>query len=214
MDNFKKEFNVDDYIVYPQQGLGRIISVDYIKFKGKDELYYTVYILSNDMVIKFPYFNMENLGIRKVSTLEKAQKILEGLLNDDPGAYESDWKLRQSSNLNLLKRSNIEDMAVIIKMLYYRNKVKELPIAEKKTYDQAFSIFADEISVILNKDREEIIDLINESLDSNYEKIIKAKKSKELDEEDEIVSFEDAVVEEDSEENESVNEEEDEIDLN
>ena len=187
MSDLKKEFKVGDYLVYPRQGVGKVTNVDYIDFKGKKELYYTVYIISNDMMIKFPHFNMKNLGIRKISSVAKAKEILSKLLSsDESDKYESDWKIRQNINLELLKRSNIEDIASIIKMLYHRSRIKELPIAEKKTYTQAYSIFVDEISIALNKSSEKITEDILNSLNLNYNNLQNSKAKKKDDEDEEI----------------------------
>jgi CarD family transcriptional regulator len=59
-------------------------------------------------------------------------------------------------NLDLLKNGSISDIASIVRSLYHRSKVKELPILERKLYDSALKLLEDEIAYSLKKTREEV----------------------------------------------------------
>lgn len=170
-------------MVYPHQGLGRIDGVEHIDFKGKKELYYVIFIKSIDMTIKVPAFNFEKLGIRKISSKAKTKKILEDLTSGNI-KVESDWKARQNINLDLIKRSNMEDIAKVVKSLYHRSRTKEIPTMEKKIYDKAMSILIDEIAISLNQDRGSIEEKIKENLNQNYNNSSSKRFSDEDDDDD------------------------------
>ncbi|MBQ1949142.1 MAG: CarD family transcriptional regulator, partial [Treponema sp.] len=59
-------------------------------------------------------------------------------------------------NLDLLKKGTIADIAAIVRCLYNRSKVKELPILERKLYDQAKKLLEDEISIAMGMDVKEV----------------------------------------------------------
>jgi len=63
-------------------------------------------------------------------------------------------------NLDLLKKGSIRDIASIVRSLYHRSKVKELPILERKLYDSALRLLVDEASISLKKTKEEIEQMI------------------------------------------------------
>jgi len=159
-----KSFQVDQKIVYPSQGVGIIKSIEHKKFNGAKIPYYVIYIEASDMTIMAPVDKAAELGIRSAVSRDEAQKALE-LMGQDFEPIPSDWKLRYQMNLDLLKKGSIKDIASIVRSLYHRSKVKELPILEKKLYDSAQRLLEDELSISLRKTKKEVEDLIHEHLE-------------------------------------------------
>ena len=67
-----------------------------------------------------------------------------------------DWKARYQMNVDLIKEGSIFSIAKVVQGLYHRSKVKELPVQERKLYDNAIRLLIDECSYALNKDQKEI----------------------------------------------------------
>ena len=133
-------------------------------FRGEPMLYYKIYIESSDMIVMVPVEKAEELGIRAVVSAEEAQQALD-LLSDDFEPITSDWKLRYQMNLDLLKKGTIADIARIVRCLYNRSKVKELPILERKLYDSAKQLLIDEISLSMKKNEKEIESAVHTKLE-------------------------------------------------
>jgi CarD family transcriptional regulator len=159
-----KSFQVDQKIVYPSQGVGIIKSIELKKHNGAKIPYYVIYIEASDMTIMAPVDKAAELGIRSAVSRDEAQKALE-LIGQDFEPIPSDWKLRYQMNLDLLKKGSIRDIASIVRSLYHRSKVKELPILEKKLYDSAQRLLEDELSISLRKSKKEVEDMIHERLE-------------------------------------------------
>jgi CarD family transcriptional regulator len=87
------------------------------------------------------------------------------MMSEEFEPIPSDWKLRYQLNLDLLKKGSIRDIATIVRSLYHRSKVKELPIQEKKLYDSAQKLLEDELSIALRKTKQEVENLIHERLE-------------------------------------------------
>ena len=149
------KFKVDQKVVYPSQGVGIVKDVFEKKFKENSILYYKIYIEASDMVVMVPVDKAEGLGIRQIVSAEEAQEALN-LLSDDFEPITSDWKLRYQMNLDLLKKGTVKDIATIVRCLYNRSKVKELPILERKLYDSAKKLLEDEVAYALGKSSKEI----------------------------------------------------------
>jgi CarD family transcriptional regulator len=160
-----KTFQVDQKIVYPSQGVGVIKSIEEKLFKDEKTLYYIVYLEVSDMTIMVPTNKVDVLGIRPIVPKEEALRALD-FLSEDYDPIPSDWKLRYQMNLDLLKKGSIMDIASIVRSLYHRSKVKELPIQERKLYDSAMKLLEDEITYSLRKPREEVETLIFTRLES------------------------------------------------
>jgi CarD family transcriptional regulator len=155
MSNVVLYFQVDQKIVYPSQGVGIILSIEEKEFKNEKILYYVIYLEVSDMTIMVPVDKAEGLGIRAIVTEEEALQALE-LIGEDYDPIPSDWKLRYQMNLDLLKKGTVTDIAAIVRSLYHRSKVKELPILERKLYDSALKLLEDEIAFSLRKPKEEV----------------------------------------------------------
>ena len=158
------KFQIDQKIVYPSHGVGIITDVFEKAFRGEPMLYYKIYIESSDMIVMVPVEKAEELGIRAVVSAEEAQKALD-LLSDDFEPITSDWKLRYQMNLDLLKKGTIADIARIVRCLYNRSKVKELPILERKLYDSAKQLLIDDISLSMKKNEKEIESAVHTKLE-------------------------------------------------
>jgi len=159
-----KSFVVDQKIVYPSQGVGVIKSIVNKKFKDSKIPYYIIYLEVTDMTIMVPVDKAVELGIRPTVSRDEANKALE-LISEDYDPIPTDWKMRYQMNLELLKKGSIRDIASIVRSLYHRSKVKELPILERKLYDSAMKLLEDEISISLKKPKEDVQNMILARLD-------------------------------------------------
>jgi CarD family transcriptional regulator len=63
-------------------------------------------------------------------------------------------------NLDLLKKGSVLDIATVVRSLYHRSQIKELPILERKLYDNALKLLVDEISFSLLKGKDEAEELV------------------------------------------------------
>ncbi|MCR5436108.1 MAG: CarD family transcriptional regulator [Treponema sp.] len=158
------KFKVDQKVVYPSQGVGKITKIFEKKFKDEMIPYYEIYIEASDMVVMVPVSKAEELGIRQIVSAKEAQEALN-LLSEDFEPITSDWKLRYQMNLDLLKKGSVKDIAQIVRCLYNRSKIKELPILERKLYDSAKKLLEDEISFALGKSEKEIEQEIHTKLE-------------------------------------------------
>jgi RNA polymerase-interacting CarD/CdnL/TRCF family regulator len=158
------KFKFSQKVVYPSQGVGKVTDITEQAFKDQKLWYYNIYIEASDMVVMVPVERADELGIRAIVSAEEAEKALN-LLSDDFEPITSDWKLRYQMNLDLLKKGSILDIATIVRCLYNRSKVKELPILERKLYDSARKLLEDEISFAMGKTAKEVETLIHTKLE-------------------------------------------------
>ena len=155
----KTAFSVGEHIVYPLQGVGLIKEIEDRKFKGKSISYYIIYLDITDMTVMIPVEKATELGIRGIVTPIEAQEALDSLSS----IYQPvtiDWKLRYQMNLDLLKEGTVVSIASVVQALYHRSKIKELPVQERKLFDNALKILIDEMSFSFIKEKKEIEEMI------------------------------------------------------
>ncbi|GHU42649.1 transcriptional regulator [Spirochaetia bacterium] len=161
----KYPFKIKQKIVYPSQGVGLINSIEEKEFNGKKTPYYVVYVEVTDMTIMVPVEKAEELGLRAIVQPSEAERALD-FIGEEFEPNPSDWKLRYQMNMDLLKKGSIIDIAAIVRSLYHRSKVKELPIQERKLYESAKKLFEDEISLSLKKSKVDVDALIHSKLEN------------------------------------------------
>lgn len=179
----KTEFLINQTIVYPSQGVGKVIDVFKREFKGEMVYHYKIYIEVSDMNVIVPVENAKALGIRAIVTKQEAKKALDSI-SDDYEPPTSDWKLRYQQNLDLLKKGTIGDIAAIVRCLYHRSKVKELPILERKLYENAKALLENEIAEAYGITPKEVEVMLHAKLEPLGLKIEKKPTYTEDDEEE------------------------------
>lgn len=206
------EFAVDQRIVYPSQGVGQVKEIFEKKIGDKTLKYYKIYLEVSDMVVMVPVANASMLGIRPIVSAEDAQKALD-TLGDAIEPVTSDWKLRYQMNLDLLKKGSIFDIVSIVRTLYHRSKVKELPIQERKLYDNARKLLEDEIAFALDKPVKEIEAMLHAKLEPLGAMVVKkAVITDELDDEDDDDEFSDNISDSENEDSDDDDEDSEEAD--
>jgi CarD family transcriptional regulator len=158
-------FKVNQEVVYPLQGVGLVTSIEDREFKDKQIPYYVIYLEVTDMTVMVPVDKAEELGIRAIVPSSEAKKALT-LITEDYEPMPADWKLRYQMNLDLLKKGSVTDIATVVRTLYHRSKVKELPILERKLFDSALKLMVDEVSFSLRKTKDEVEELIFSKLET------------------------------------------------
>ncbi len=180
----KTEFSLNQKIVYPSQGVGKIVDIFKKDFNGEQVYYYRIYLDVSDMYVMVPVANAPTIGIRAIVSAEEAKEALE-MIGQDFEPPTSDWKLRYQMNLDLLKKGTIKDIAEIVRSLYHRSKIKELPILERKLYDNAKTLLVDEISDSMEISKEEVEKMLLAKLEPLGLKVEKKPVFQDEDDEDE-----------------------------
>ncbi len=153
------KFSIGQPVVYPQQGLGVIREVRTVKRQGEDIRYYAIYLESSDMTLMIPVDRAQEMGVRSIVSKKEAEEAIASMAGRAEHA-PSDWKLRYQRNLSLVRSGTIGAIAKVVQSLYHRSKVKELPVLERKLYDNALSLLVDEASLAMGKDKDEVSTLI------------------------------------------------------
>ncbi|MFA6845806.1 MAG: CarD family transcriptional regulator [Sphaerochaetaceae bacterium] len=158
------EFSVGEHIVYPLQGVGIVKQIEERTFKGIPTKYYVIYLNSSDMTVMVPVDKSKEIGVRAIVPAEEAQDAINSI-SDKYEQLPIDWKDRYKMNVDLLRQGSIASFARVVQSLYHRSKIKELPVQERKLYDNALNLLIDESSFALKKDPLEIKKMVFSKLE-------------------------------------------------
>jgi len=158
------DFKVKDYVVYPLHGVGVIDKKVENKVNDKTTPFFKILMKDTGLCISIPVENASAMGLRKVISKSKIAGALKKL-STYPEKIEDNWKLRFQENIEKLKNGDIDNIVIVVKDLFIRNKIKNLSIMERKQYEQAYKMLVKEIAIAGDTDEDEVNNLISSKLD-------------------------------------------------
>lgn len=159
MDSFK----IGDKVIYPNQGLGVIEDIQEENYFGENFRIYHVRLLANDTLVLVPSSNAKEIGIRKPISEDFIPEFFEFIRNGGVDV-SMNWKGRYKEHVNLMKSGSIQDLALVLKSLYYLRQIKPLSFREKKMMEKAKNLICSEISEVSCSPFEEVEKRVLETL--------------------------------------------------
>ena len=163
-----KALKIGDKVIYPNQGLGIVENIQDENYFGQDFQIYHVRILANDTLVLVPSSNAEEIGIRKPISQDSIQDIFDFIRNGGVDVTMN-WKGRYKEHVDLMKSGTIQDMALVLKSLYYLQLIKPLSFREKKMMEKAKELLVTEISEVSCSPFKEIEIQVLEMLSNCFE---------------------------------------------
>ena len=160
---FKKMFNIEENVVYPMHGVGKIIEIATKTILNKKKKYYVVELINTKMRVMVPVDNAETIGLRHIMDKKQIPKIAK-LLQEEYVEQEEDWKIRYQNNLTKVKSGSIIAVAEVCRNLYKRARDKELSVMERKLYESAYSLMINEVALAKGITAEDASNMISDIL--------------------------------------------------
>jgi CarD family transcriptional regulator len=170
-------FAVNELVVYPAQGVGKVERVESQEVGGTTAEFYIVRILSNNVTLMVPVANAQNVGLRAVCDNNAAQAIMQSLedRSDFTGYTGQNWNRRYREYSEKLKSGDLGDVAYVLKELILIGKDKELSFGERRLLEQAMSLLTLELSFALDAGQAEI----KKQIEELYQDILQVKEEEE-----------------------------------
>jgi CarD family transcriptional regulator len=158
-------YKIGDKIVYPMHGAGIIEAIEEREIFEETKPYYIMQIVSEGLQILIPVDKVDDIGVRTIVTQSVIDEMIESLkLPMD--VMEKNWNRRYREHLERLKTGDIFEVAKVVKNLILLDRLKGLSTGEKKMLNNARNFIVSEMVLIQDKDKQEILDLINSSVHS------------------------------------------------
>lgn len=153
-----RAFSLEELVVYPAQGVGRIERIEEHAIGGAKAEFYIVRILANNVTVMVPVKNAVNVGLRRVTTAENGESIIEFLRDrsDFTGYTGQNWNRRYREYSEKLKSGDLKDVAYVLKELTLIGKDKELSFGERRLLEQASGLVVSELAHALERPQDEI----------------------------------------------------------
>jgi CarD family transcriptional regulator len=151
---------VGDVIVYPAHGVAAIEAVEEREISGTKLPFYILKIIDSQMTVMVPVSNVENIGIRPLVDEKGVKKVMSILQQKDVPVDNQTWNRRYREYMEKIKSGSLFEIAEVLRDLNILKRGKELSFGEKKMYDTAKHLIANEISIAKKIDKSEVEKMI------------------------------------------------------
>ena len=203
----QNNYTINNYVVYPSHGVGKIIDIETISVMQQQVSCYLIYFDRERLTIKIPTNNVEKFGIRPLVSKEKMNEVFS-ILRSGVKKMKGMWSRRAQEYETKINSGDIIMLAEVLRDLTRDIEDSERSYSERIIYETAIFRLACEYSAIYGVSFETAKDKVTITAKDKLESESKsAPKDDDFDDFDKIKKSEDP--EEEEEEDEEEEEEED-----
>ena len=145
----KRLYNINNYIVYPKHGVGKIISVEKAKIGDIEISFYKVMIEKEKLTLSIPLNQQSHLRhVSSVNQINKALSILKG----KPKIKRTMWSRRAQEYEQKINSGKLYELAEVVRDLNKKTDViAEQSYSERQLFEKVYERLKSEFEVILNE---------------------------------------------------------------
>ncbi len=164
-------FQIGAMAVYPAHGVGVIESIQDREVAGLLQRFYIMRLLDTDMIIMIPTNNAHNIGLRTVIDAKSVTEVFDILKKRPTRLNNQTWNRRYRDYMDKIKTGSLFRVAEVLRDLTLLKLEKELSFGERKMLDTAKNLLVKELSLVNNKEEDEIEALLQELLDTSTQEV-------------------------------------------
>ena len=157
-------FEIGEKVVYPNQGIGMIENISSRSFGTQFEKFYLLRLLYHSITVTVPFSNVTNIGLRKITRQNDANRVLTYLAAPGEPDLHVDWKSRFKENTDKMQSGSLLQVAEVMKSLLMLQRDKVLSFREKKMLDRSRYLLVSELATVKNVPDKGAETLIDKSL--------------------------------------------------
>jgi CarD family transcriptional regulator len=174
----KLVFKVNELVVYPAHGVGKISQIEEQEIAGARLELYIVEFEKEKLRLKVPTSRAEQKGMRRLSDkpqIEQAMKILKGRAR----IKRTMWSRRAQEYDAKINSGDIMAVAEVVRDLYRSERQPEQSYSERQLFEQALDRMAREIAAVKRIDDDQAVKELEEYLSKNAKRAPSGEKADE-----------------------------------
>ncbi len=161
----KKEYNINDHVVYPKHGVGKIIAVDKATIGEISIQYYKILIERDKLTLTIPINQQGHL--RPISSINQINKCVS-ILKTKPKIKRTMWSRRAQEYEQKINSGKIYELAEVVKDLNKTsNTIADQSYSERQLFEQAYDRLQSEFEVVLKITADDAKKKMNKALGRN-----------------------------------------------
>jgi CarD family transcriptional regulator len=171
----KLPFKVNELVVYPAHGVGRIVQIEEQEIAGARLELYIIDFEKEKLRLKVPTGKSEQKGMRKLADkalIEHAMRVLKGRAR----IKRTMWSRRAQEYEAKINSGDLIAVAEVVRDLYRSEKQPEQSYSERQLFEQALERMAREIAAVKRIDDDVAVKEVEAFLEKNAHRNVKAEE--------------------------------------
>ncbi|MEM8986327.1 MAG: CarD family transcriptional regulator [Pseudomonadota bacterium] len=160
------DFKVNDHIVYPAHGVGKITGVEEQEIAGLKVELFVIEFEHEKMKLRVPTAKAKAGGMRPLATEDAVKNAME-TLKGRARIKRTMWSRRAQEYESKINSGNLISIAEVVRDLYRSDEQPEQSYSERQLYESALERMAREVAAVQNIDDAEAISRLEASLQKN-----------------------------------------------
>jgi CarD family transcriptional regulator, regulator of rRNA transcription len=156
-------FSVDDFVVYPTHGVGRITAIEEQEIAGAVLTLFVVDFDKEKMTLRVPVAKATQTGMRRLSSPEKMKSAL-ATLKGRARVKRTMWSRRAQEYEAKINSGDPESIAEVVRDLHRAAGQPEQSYSERQIYEAALDRLVRELAAVEGLDEEQATDRVEKVL--------------------------------------------------
>lgn len=140
---------VGDTVIHPHHGAAKVEELERRHFDGQEVDYVVLESPINDLTVKVPVSQIEDIGIRPCMSKARLEEVL-AVLADDPTPQKGHWSRRLKRNQSRMRSGQATELAMVVRDLTAKLARKGLSPAERRIHRTARRMLHGEVAAIVD----------------------------------------------------------------
>ena len=161
----KRVYSVNDHVVYPKHGVGKIMSVEKAVIGDIDINFYKVFIEKDKLTLTIPINQQSNL--RPISSINQINKCVS-ILKTKPKIKRTMWSRRSQEYEQKINSGKIYELAEVVKDLNKNSSaIADQSYSERQLFEKAYDRLQSEFEAVLEIPSEDAKKKMDKALGRN-----------------------------------------------
>ena len=167
----KRIYNINEYVVYPKHGVGKIVAVEKTKMGGIEITFYKVLVDREKLSLSIPLNQQYHL--RRISSINQINKAIS-ILKSKPKIKRTMWSRRAQEYDQKINSGKLYELTEVVRDLNKKTDIiAEQSYSERQLFEKAYERLKSEFEVVLgNKAQLKMDKALKRTSDENIQNTI------------------------------------------
>jgi CarD family transcriptional regulator len=147
MNKKKLDFRIDEFVVYPAHGVGKVVDVDQQEVAGVTLELFVVAFEKDKMTLRVPTHKAIEVGMRPLATPDVVAHAM-ATLRGKAKVKRAMWSRRAQEYEQKINSGDLIAIAEVVRDLHRTDDQREQSYSERQLYEAALDRLTREISVV------------------------------------------------------------------
>ena len=141
-----KKYKINEYVVYPSHGVGKITDILEQEIAGMKLELYVIYFEEDKMTLRVPTNKVESTGMRAISDTNLIDEAFS-ILKSNAKVKKTMWSRRAQEYETKINSGDIKQLSEVVRDLFRKDDQTEQSYSERQMFQVAFERYTREFGI-------------------------------------------------------------------